>query len=39
MGKKKALYQPSSNEAYKLSRSNIQTYLECPYCFYLEVIY
>ena len=39
MGKKKALYQPRSNEVYKLSRSNIQTYLECPYCFYLEAIY
>lgn len=39
MGKKKALYQPQSSTVYKLSRSNIQTYLECPYCFYLEAIY
>ena len=39
MGKKKALYQPRSNQVYKLSRSNIQTYLECPHCFYLEAIY
>ncbi len=30
------LYDPSSTEAYKLSRSKIDLFMECPKCFYLD---
>ncbi len=33
---KKKLYDPSSKEAFKLSRSKIDLFLECPRCFYLD---
>ena len=39
MGRRKALYVPGSKESFKLSRLNIQNYLECPLCFYIENIY
>ena len=39
MGRRKALYVPRSKESFKLSRLNIQNYLECPLCFYIENIY
>lgn len=29
-------YQPDSREPYKLSRSGIDLYVECPRCFYLD---
>ena len=39
MGKRKALYVQGSNETFKLSRLNIQNYLDCPLCFYIENIH
>jgi hypothetical protein len=30
------LYDPSSNEAYPLSRSKVELFLQCPRCFYLD---
>ena len=30
------LYDPASTEAYRLSRSKIDLYLNCPRCFYLD---
>lgn len=30
------LYEPGSSEPFKLSRSKIDLYLECPRCFYLD---
>ena len=39
MGKRKALYLQGSNETFKLSRLNIQNYLDCPLCFYIENIH
>ena len=39
MGRRKVLYVPGSKESFKLSRLNIQNYLECPLCFYIENIY
>ena len=39
MGKRKALYVQGSNETFKLSRLNIQNYLDCPRCFYIENIH
>lgn len=30
------LYQPGSGEPYKLSRSKLELFLECPQCFYLD---
>ncbi len=33
---KKKLYDPKSKEAFKLSRSKIDLFLECPKCFYLD---
>ena len=32
----KNLYNPKSSESFKLSRSKIDLYLECPRCFYLD---
>lgn len=32
----KNLYNPGSSEPFKLSRSKIDLYLECPRCFYLD---
>lgn len=34
--KTKGLYEPGSNEPFKLSRSKIDLFLECPRCFYLD---
>ncbi len=33
---KKKLYDPKSKEAFKLSRSKIDLFIECPRCFYLD---
>lgn len=30
------LYQPGASEPYKLSRSKIELFLNCPCCFYLD---
>ena len=30
------LYDPGSNEAFKLSRSKIDLFVECPRCFYID---
>lgn len=35
-GYKKKLYQPGQSEAFKLSRSKIDFFLECPRCFYMD---
>ena len=35
---KKKLYSPNQNELFQISRSNIQSFLECPRCFYLQTI-
>ena len=35
---KKKLYQPKQQEIYQISRSSIQSYLECPRCYYLEIV-
>src|SRR3989338_4952951 len=32
----KVLYEPDSKEPFKLSRSKIYLFLECPRCFYLD---
>jgi len=32
----KGLYDPSSKEPFKLSRSKIDLFLECPRCFYYD---
>ncbi len=32
----KNLYNPESSEPFKLSRSKIELYMECPKCFYLD---
>jgi len=32
----KNLYQPGAKEAFKLSRSKIDLFIECPRCFYLD---
>ena len=32
----RGLYDPKSNEAFKLSRSKIDLFLECPRCFYYD---
>ncbi len=34
--KTKGIYNPSSKEAFKLSRSKIDLFIECPRCFYLD---
>jgi len=34
--RKRNLYNPKSPEAFRLSRSKIDLYLECPRCFYLD---
>ncbi len=36
MPKKKSLYTPHQNEAFELSRSKLQLFMECPRCFYLD---
>jgi len=33
---KKVLYSPQSNEVFKLSRSKIDLFVECPRCFYMD---
>jgi CRISPR/Cas system-associated exonuclease Cas4 (RecB family) len=30
------LYNPSSTDSYKLSRSAIESFIQCPHCFYLS---
>ena len=35
---RKKLYEPGQSGIFQLSRSNIQSYLECSRCFYLETI-
>ena len=35
---KKKLYSPNQNELFQISRSNIQSFLECPKCFYLQIV-
>jgi len=32
----KNIYDPKSRDAFKLSRSKIELYIECPRCFYLD---
>ncbi len=32
----KGLYEPDSSEPFKLSRSKLEMFLECPRCFYLD---
>ena len=32
----KNIYDPSSSEVFKLSRSKIELYVDCPKCFYLD---
>ncbi|MCO6434707.1 hypothetical protein, partial [Nitrosomonas nitrosa] len=32
----KGLYRPDSTEAFKLSRSKIDLFLQCPRCFYFD---
>ena len=32
----KNIYDPSNSEAFKLSRSKIELYMDCPKCFYLD---
>mgnify|MGYP001609138675 CR=1 FL=1 len=34
--RKKGLYEPDSSETFKLSRSKLEMFLECPRCFYLD---
>lgn len=36
MAKKKNLFDPNSQEVFKLSRSKIDLFLQCPRCFYLD---
>lgn len=36
MAYKKSLYIPGSKETFKLSRSKIDLFIECPKCFYLD---
>src|SRR3989344_7322577 len=33
---RKKLYDPKSKEAFKVSRSKIDLFIECPRCFYLD---
>lgn len=35
-GRKKAVFDSASKEPFKISRSKIDLFLECPRCFYLE---
>lgn len=32
----KGLYEPNSSESFKISRSKLELFLECPKCFYLD---
>lgn len=32
----KGLYEPDADESFKLSRSKLEMFLECPRCFYLD---
>lgn len=34
--KKKGVYDPSKGQSFKLSRSKIELYCNCPFCFYLD---
>jgi hypothetical protein len=36
MGKRKTNFDPTATTPFKLSRSKIESYCECPYCFYLD---
>ena len=36
MPRKRNLYDPSSTEPFRLSRTKIENYLNCPRCFYLD---
>jgi RecB family exonuclease len=36
MAKARILFDPNSSEPFKLSRSKIDAYLQCPRCFYLD---
>lgn len=29
-------YKPESNDSYKISRSSIESFIQCPHCFYLD---
>ena len=35
---KKKLYSPNQKDLFQISRSSIQSFLECPRCFYLDVV-
>jgi len=35
-GRKNSIFNPSSKEPFKISRSKIDLFIECPRCFYLE---
>lgn len=37
MGGKRELYDPASREPFKLSRSRLERFVQCPRCFYLEL--
>ena len=34
--RKRNLYEPSSEDEFRISRSKIDLFLECPRCFYLD---
>lgn len=36
MKKRRNIYNPASSEPFKLSRSNVDLFLQCPRCFYLD---
>ena len=36
MTRKRNLYDPSSDEFYRLSRTKLEDFLRCPRCFYLD---
>ena len=36
MARKRVLYSPESEEAFRISRSKIDLFLNCPRCFYLD---
>ena len=34
--RKRKLFDPTTKEPFPLSRSRIERFIECPYCFYVE---
>ena len=36
MARKRNLYNPDSDEPYRLSRTKLENFLKCPRCFYLD---